>query len=85
MDGRMTCPYCGAEVDEGEYHPCGPVMGRIRRRLAEGPASVLEISADVDASPDEVRSALEELKQAGMGFEYVEWRELYPQPEEIGR
>ena len=77
MGARFTCPYCEAEVDEGEYHPCGPLIGKIRRRLAEGPAGVLEISADVDASPDDVKAALLELKQAGMVFEYVEWREPY--------
>jgi len=65
MDRPMTCPYCGAEVDEAEYHPCGQLLGRIRRRLGEGPAMVLELSADVDASPDEVKAALDELQRVG--------------------
>jgi len=84
MDGPTTCPYCGAEVDEAEYHPCSPRIGAIRRRLAEGSASLLDLAEEVDAPVDEVRAALDELQRAGMVFEYVEWREPYPQPERRG-
>ena len=81
MDRSTTCPYCGEQVDEAEY---GPLMGRIRRRLAEGPASLLQLVAAVDAGADTVRAAVGELQRAGVVVVEVRLPE-YLQPEEIGR
>jgi len=68
--------------EEAETDAREPLIERVWQRLVAGPAGLLELSAFLDASPDEVKAALLELQR--LGRTSVTWREPYPQPERRG-